>query len=311
MIQIRKAERKQSKLRIGLSSPSGAGKTYSALLLAKGLVGDWEKVGLIDTETGRGDFYSDLGGYLIATLQAPFTPERYIEYIEAMIGAGVEVLIIDSISHEWEGKGGLLEINEKLAAAKFKGNTWSAWSETTPRHQKFIESIISAPIHVITTVRNKVDTVMTDDKKVQKVGTKEITREGFEYELTVNFNLDRDTHTAIASKDNTRLFDGRDPFVITEKTGEELREWVNSGAVDNSAAEAREAALIELREVLSSIGKDEAWAADQSGKSIENQTTEEIMKLTERIQKAIEKKREEAAAKTVNINEVEIPIIKQ
>ena len=126
MIEIRKAERKQSKLRIGMSSPSGAGKTYSALLLAKGLVGSWEKVGLIDTETGRGDFYSDLGGYMIATLQAPFTPERYIEYIDAMIGAGVEVLIIDSISHEWEGKGGLLEINEKLAAAKFKGNTWTA-----------------------------------------------------------------------------------------------------------------------------------------------------------------------------------------
>ena len=73
-----------------------------------------------------------------------------------MIGAGVEVLIIDSISHEWEGKGGCLELNEKLAQAKYKGNTWSAWSETTPRHQKFIESIISAPIHVITTVRNKV-----------------------------------------------------------------------------------------------------------------------------------------------------------
>lgn len=305
MIEIRKAERKQSKLRIGLSSPSGAGKTYSALLLAKGLVGIWEKVGLIDTETGRGDFYSDLGGYMIATLQAPFTPERYIEYIDAMIGAGVEVLIIDSISHEWEGKGGCLEINEKLAQAKYKGNTWSAWSETTPRHQKFIESIISAPIHVITTVRNKVDTVMTDDKKVKKVGTKEITREGFEYELTVNFNLDRDTHSAMASKDNTRLFDGRDPFVITEKTGEELREWVNSGAVDTTVS-SRAEKRTEISGLLATLGFNEEWLVEKVKKPIISCSIEELDKFITRLNELIAEKE---AAKPVNINEVEIPIV--
>lgn len=304
MIEIRKAERKQSKLRIGLSSPSGAGKTYSALLLAKGLVGSWEKVGLIDTETGRGDFYSDLGGYMIATLQAPFTPDRYIEYIDAMIGAGVEVLIIDSISHEWEGKGGCLELNEKLAQAKYKGNTWSAWSETTPRHQKFIESIISAPIHVITTVRNKVDTVMTDDKKVKKVGTKEITREGFEYELTVNFNLDRDTHSAMASKDNTRLFDNRDPFVITEKTGEELREWVNSGAVDTTA-EDKKKKRVEANKLLTKLGLNEEWLIEKIKKPITACSIEELDKFIIRLNELIAEKE----AKPVNINEVEIPIV--
>lgn len=304
MIEIRKAERKQSKLRIGLSSPSGAGKTYSALLLAKGLVGSWEKVGLIDTETGRGDFYSDLGGYMIATLQAPFTPDRYIEYIDAMIGAGVEVLIIDSISHEWEGKGGCLELNEKLAQAKYKGNTWSAWSETTPRHQKFIESIISAPIHVITTVRNKVDTVMTDDKKVKKVGTKEITREGFEYELTVNFNLDRDTHSAMASKDNTRLFDNRDPFVITEKTGEELREWVNSGAVDTTA-EDKKKKRVEANKLLTKLGLNEEWLIEKIKKPITACSIEELDKFIIRLNELIAEKE----AKPVNINEVEIPVI--
>lgn len=304
MIEIRKAERKQSKLRIGLSSPSGAGKTYSALLLAKGLVGSWEKVGLIDTETGRGDFYSDLGGYMIATLQAPFTPDRYIEYIDAMIGAGVEVLIIDSISHEWEGKGGCLELNEKLAQAKYKGNTWSAWSETTPRHQKFIESIISAPIHVITTVRNKVDTVMTDDKKVKKVGTKEITREGFEYELTVNFNLDRDTHSAMASKDNTRLFDNRDPFVITEKTGEELREWVNSGAVDTTVSSKAEKRT-EISGLLATLGLNEEWLIEKVKKPITACSIEELDKFTIRLNELIAEKE----AKSVNINEVEIPIV--
>lgn len=288
-MQIRKAERKQSKLRIGLSSPSGAGKTYSALLLAKGLVGDWSKVGMIDTETGRGDLYSDLGGYNIATLQPPFTPERYIEYINGMIEAGMEVIIIDSISHEWEGKDGCIESNEKLAQAKYKGNTWSAWSETTPRHQKFIDSIVQCPVHVITTVRNKVDTVMTDDKKVKKVGVKEITREGFEYELTVNFSLDRDTHMAIVSKDNTKLFEGKDPFVITEDTGKMLIEWVRSGSVDTTETEKSEKRK-NMNGLLSQLGKDESFIISQVKKPIQLLTSEEFDKINSQLASVVQKK---------------------
>lgn len=226
---LRKAERKQAKLRIGLSAPSGAGKTYSALLLARGLASDWDKVAIIDTESGSGELYSNLGEYNVRQLEAPYTPERYIEAIKECEEAGMEVIIIDSISHEWDGKGGCLEINESIAQSKFRGNTWSAWSETTPRHQRFIEAIITSKCHVITCVRNKIDTVMTEDKKVKKVGIKEITREGMEYELTLNFNIDRDTHKAIASKDRTNLFEGQDPFIITSKTGQTLLDWANSG----------------------------------------------------------------------------------
>jgi hypothetical protein len=226
---LRKAERKQAKLRIGLSSPSGGGKTYSALLLAYGITGDWSKVALIDTEAGSGELYSHLGDYNVVQLDAPYSPERYIEYIKGCEDAGMEVIVIDSTSHEWEGKGGCLEINETIAQAKFRGNTWSAWSETTPRHQKFIQAIVTSKCHIITATRNKIDTVMTEDKKVKKVGTKEIQREGFEYELTVNFNIDRDTHKVIASKDRTNLFEGQDPFIITPDTGKKLIEWAMSG----------------------------------------------------------------------------------
>lgn len=229
-MEIRKAERKRAKLRVGMSGPSGSGKTYSALLVARGLSSAWEKVLLIDSESGRGELYSDLGPYNIITLEAPFTPERYIEAIKAGEAAGVETIVIDSTSHEWDGPGGLLEANERLAAAKFKGNTWAAWSETTPRHRRFIDSIVMSKCHVITTARSKTDTIQTEDKKIKKVGLKEIQREGFEYELTVNFTLDRDGHYAIASKDNTRLFDSRDPFVISQETGEELLAWTESGA---------------------------------------------------------------------------------
>src|SRR3990167_6378325 len=98
-MNIQKAQRKRAKMRIGMSSPSGAGKTYSALLLASGLA-DWNKICLIDTENGRGELYSNLGEYNILNLQAPFSPERYIEAIKQCENAGMEVIIVDSVSHE-------------------------------------------------------------------------------------------------------------------------------------------------------------------------------------------------------------------
>jgi len=230
--QIQRAQRKKAKLRIGVSGPSGSGKTYSALLLARGIASAWDKVLLIDTENGSGELYSDLGEYNVITLDAPYSPERYIEAIAAGEDAGMEVIIIDSTSHEWEGRGGCLEINEKLASAKYKGNTWAAWSEVTPRHQKFILAITTSRCHIVTTARSKTDMIQTEDKKIKKVGMKEIQREGFEYELTANFNIDREGHYAIASKDRTGLFIERDPFVINTATGEELIAWNNGGKVD-------------------------------------------------------------------------------
>lgn len=227
--EMKIAQRHRAKLRIGTSGPSGSGKTYSALLLAKGIVGEWDKVALIDTENGSGELYAHLGNYNVINLQAPFSPERYIEAIKFAEDKGMEAIIIDSISHEWDGKGGCLEINELMAKTKFKGNTWSAWSETTPRHQRFIDALTSSKCHIITTARSKTDTIQTEDKKIKKVGLKEIQREGFEYELTVNFNIDRDGHFAIASKDRTGMFIDRDPFAITEKTGQEIIDWNNKG----------------------------------------------------------------------------------
>lgn len=231
-MELRKAQKKKTKLRIGLSGPSGSGKTYSALLLASGLA-PWEKICIIDTENGSGELYDHLGDYNVIPLEAPYSPERYIEAIKAAESAGMEVIILDSITHEWDGVGGCLELNEKLAASqRFKGNTYMAWSETGKRHQNFIYAVTQSPCHMITTVRNKVEYAMTEGngkKTVQKVGTKEITREGFEYELTVNFALYREGNTAIASKDRTGIFSNRDPFLITAETGKEFKNWAESG----------------------------------------------------------------------------------
>ena len=228
-MQLQKATRKKSKLRLNISGASGSGKTYSALLMAKGLVGDWPKIAVIDTENGSASLYDHLGSFQAIDLQAPFSPERYIEAIDICIKAGMECIIIDSSTHEWNGAGGCIEINEKLAQSKFKGNTWAAWSETTPRHDAFVQRVLQCPVHVITCTRSKMETVMTDDKKVKKLGMKDIQREGWEYELTVSLNLDRDTHTATASKDRTELFEGIDPFVINEDTGKKIKDWCESG----------------------------------------------------------------------------------
>lgn len=256
-MQLQKATRKKSYLTLNLSGPSGSGKTYSALKLAYGLTGDWNKIALIDTENGSASLYSHLGGFNTLDLAPPFTPERYIEAIDACISAHVEVIIIDSSSHEWNGPGGCIEINEHLAQSKFKGNTWSAWSQTTPRHDAFVQKVLQCRCHVITCTRSKMETVMTDDKKVKKIGMKDIQREGWEYELTVSLNIDRDTHAAQASKDRTELFEGKDPFIITEKTGVLIKSWCEKGI--DTGAELQQAitdiALCDTKKDLTDLKK--------------------------------------------------------
>jgi len=244
-MELRKAERKQAKIRLGLGGPSGSGKTFSALKIAYGLCGDWHKIAVIDTERGSADLYSHLGEYQVLTLEAPFSPERYIEAIAACEKAGMEVIVVDSITHEWEGKGGCLEIHEQL------GGKFQTWAEVTPRHRAFIDSILLSRCHVLTTVRAKVDYQVTNEgskTKVEKVGMKEVTREGFEYELTLNLQMDMN-HNArvVAGKDRTGLFDGKPAFVPDESVGQRIREWCNSGAVETDSPE--------LLKILSSIAK--------------------------------------------------------
>ena len=224
-MQLRKATRKKAKIRLGLSAVSGGGKTYSSILIAKGLCDDLSKVAIIDTENGSADLYAHLGDFNVITLTAPFTPERYIEAIKNCEKAGMEVIIVDSISHEWDGKGGCLEIVESL------GGKYQDWAKVTPRHQAFIDAIIHSPSHVITTVRRKQDYEMIKEGnkvRIEKAGLKEITREGFEYELTINLELDLH-HNAIASKDRTQLFMGKPAFVPSEKTGEIIAAWCAQG----------------------------------------------------------------------------------
>ncbi len=223
MAQLRKAERRKAKIRLGLSSVSGGGKTYSALLIAKGLVGEWSKVCVIDTENGSADLYSHLGEYNVITLREPFTPENYIDALKTAETAGMECIILDSITHEWDW---CCEENTRL------GGKFQDWAKVTPRHDKFKKALLSSTSHIITTVRRKQDYEMSKDSngkvKVEKAGLKEQTREGWEYELTVNLELDI-LHNCSASKDRTGLFMGKPYFIPTEETGEQIRQWCETG----------------------------------------------------------------------------------
>lgn len=250
-MKLQKAERHQVKLRIGLSGASGFGKTHSALLLAYGITKDWSKIAVVDTENNSASLYAHLGDYNVLNLNEPYTPERYIEAIKTCENANMEVVIVDSITHEWTGKGGCLQIHEKL------GGRFQDWAKITPRHQAFIDAILHSKAHIITTVRRKVefdlDRISNGKLQVQKLGTKEITREGYEYELTVNFELLNDNHLVKASKDRTGLFMNKPEFVINSATGKRLMEWCNQGiSIDTVLKEIESTTTIEgLRHLYS------------------------------------------------------------
>jgi hypothetical protein len=231
-MQIRKAERKKAKLRLGISAPSGAGKTYSSLLMAYGITGDWEKVGLIDTENGSGDLYAHLGDYSIIPIEAPFTPDKYIQAIKLFEDNGFEVIIIDSLSHAWAGEGGILDIQAAVAAASRSGNSYTAWREVTPKHNALVNTILQSKCHIIATMRAKTEYVQEKNEQgkteIKKVGLAPIQRDGMEYEFTVMLDLSLN-HTASASKDRTGLFDGQ-YFKPSTDTGKKLLEWLETGA---------------------------------------------------------------------------------
>ena len=250
-MELRKAERKQAKIKMGLQGPSGSGKTMSALLIAFGMTGDWSKIVVIDTENHSADLYAHLGDFQVLPISQPFEPEKYTEAIGICENAGMEVIIIDSISHEWEGKGGILDIHGAMM-----GNSFTNWAKVTPRHNNFVQKILQSPCHVIATIRSKQDYVLSEKngKMVpEKVGLKGVTREGLDYEFTLVFDLDI-KHQAAASKDRTGMFMDKPSFMISDKTGERINRWCLSGkSVDSVINMINDAINVEqLREILRS-----------------------------------------------------------
>lgn len=239
---LQTAQRSAAKLKLAIAGPSGSGKTMSSLLLGYGLLKAehpgwndkqiWGKVCVIDTENRSASLYSGvqmagvtIGGYQTIDFQPPFEAKSYIEAIEVAENAGMEVIIIDSLTHAWTGVGGALDKQGKIAERS--GNSWTAWRTVTPEHNKLVDKMLQSDTHIIANMRAKQEysqEIENGKKVVKAVGMGIQMRDGVEYEFTTCFMLGYD-HTANATKDRTGMFDGQ-YFVITPDTGRKFAEWL-------------------------------------------------------------------------------------
>lgn len=228
--KIKKATRTNIFAKIALMGSSGSGKTYSALRLSRGMADEIEKqtgvrprILMGNTEKHRGYYYANEFDYDIVDINAPHTPEKYVEFFEFAEAEGYQILILDSGTHEWRGKGGILDIVSK---------NFNNWKDATPRHDKFVEALTNSNMHVIMTTRSKDQySVGTDDRgksKVEKLGVGTTTREDFEYEFTCTFLIAKGTNSAESQKDNTHIFENDGSAVLSERHGERIIQWANS-----------------------------------------------------------------------------------
>lgn len=229
--EIRKASRKKAKLKLAMSGPSGSGKTYSALLIAYGLVGDWSKICVIDTENNSADLYANLGNFDVLPFAPPFSTDRYIQAIKEAEKGGYELVIIDSTSHEWQGEGGILESVDKVTAGANSKNSFSnGWKVMTPKHNEFMSAMLQSKCHVIATMRSKQDYQIVEEngkKEVKKIGLNPIQRDGVEFDFTLHFDMSNKLANTL--KDRTQLFSNGVPFVPTVQTGKDLHAWCEAG----------------------------------------------------------------------------------
>lgn len=253
---IRRAQRSHAKARVGLTGPSGAGKTMGALLLARGIVeymlelgvisGTIEgKVGVVDTERRSGSLYAHLFPYDVIDLEPPYTVARYTKAVRALERSGCAVVIVDQISHAWVGQGGILDIVDDLKRRSSSGNQFDAWREATPEQNEFVEMLLGTQAHLICNMRAKTAYVMeekfrrdgTKTTAPKKIGMAPVQRQGIEYEFTVMLDLEVGTHLFTSSKDRTSLFDGQSGR-LNEEWGRKLAFWLYSGQAADAAPEA-------------------------------------------------------------------------
>jgi DNA polymerase III delta prime subunit len=236
-----KAVKHERKLRLAFIGPAGSGKTLTALKVASGLGG---KIGLIDTEQGSASIYADQFDFDQLILDS-YAPSTYVDALKA--AQGYDVVIIDSLSHAWAGKGGALDQVDRARSKSNSGNSYIAWGNVTPQQNAMVESILTAPFHVITTMRSKMEYVQERDSKgktqIRKVGLQPVQRDGLEYEFDIVGDVDQ-THTLTISK--TRYSDLADRVINepTEQLGVQISEWLH-GVEAPAPEEDEEPSIVE------------------------------------------------------------------
>ena len=248
---FQKAVKSKSKLRCALFGPSGAGKTYSALSIAKGIGG---KVAVIDSERGSASKYADKFEFDVVDLEKK-SIEEYVQFIQEAGEAGYSVLIIDSLTHAWQD---LLEEVEKLANAKYRGNTWSAWSEGTPKQRALVNAILSCPCHIMATMRSKTEWQTTQDDRGKsrpvRVGLAPEQGKGIEYEFDMLLELSTE-HIANVIKDRTGMFQDKLLTKPGVEFGKELVAWLNTGVDEQIMLQKKLEAMPEVIEIKATLEK--------------------------------------------------------
>lgn len=224
---FKKAVRENLWVKVLLSGPSGAGKTYSALRLATGMVAKTGGSGVayVDTENRRASYYANEFDFDVIDMCDPYTPEKYIDAIEMAVNAGYKVIVLDSLSLEWMY---LNDVHDKMP-----GNSFANWGKLKPRHNALMEKILQSHIHIIATARGKDEYAMEEKNGKQtpkKLGVGIQGSKDIEYIFTCTFQITQGTNVAESTKDNTHLFEGRYD-VLTENDGANLYNWANSGEV--------------------------------------------------------------------------------
>ncbi|AYQ17376.1 ATP-binding protein [Bacillus paralicheniformis] len=259
MFQVTNAQREKEKAIVGFIGPSGSGKTAGALLVAYGMMREaypeasdeeiWSKIGVVDTEHRRAKLYANLqfddvriGSFKHIDFIPPYTTERYQMALEAIKAAGAEVVIIDSLSHNWAGEGGIVEKHGEM-----QGNSFQNWGKLAPETTKLIKTLTQNDVHILATLRTKTEYVVEPNSEgkmaPRKVGTKPVQKDEMEYEFMLNFNIGID-HLAETSKDNTRMFEGSS-FKLNPEVGRKLYQWLELGIDVKAEEEAERIRLID------------------------------------------------------------------
>jgi hypothetical protein len=227
---FKKATKHQLKARMAIDGPSGSGKTYTALIAATALA-NGGKIAVIDTERGSASLYSDKFSFDVLELNT-FSPLTYIEAIHAAEKSGYDVIVIDSLSHAWEGEGGALDMADDAAKRQKTPNSYTAWKEVTPIHRAMVDAMLQSTCHIVATMRSKMEYVQEKDQNgktiIRKVGMAPIQRAGTEYEFTLVGDMDLD-HTFVVSKSRCEILSD----VVAKKPDNEFfmkfANWLNSG----------------------------------------------------------------------------------
>src|ERR1051326_7865258 len=250
ILNIAPAERAGAHLLIQLYGPPRSGKTYTALRIARGMVGPKGRIGVLDTESGRARLYSDKvpGGFVVGELTPPYTPRRYLEAIEEFLAYGVDILVVDSFSHCWEGPGGVLEMADQAEEHGRKGLL--KWLVPKRDYKKLVSFLLSTRMHMILCSRAKqpiIEAIVEGEKTLVTQPWGPIQDKHIKYEMTivVPMTLDgayeTDATRLKAPADLSHLFQGE---LLDERTGAAIAEWVNGGKpVDHALELLRRAAF--------------------------------------------------------------------